>query len=197
MDGELVAVGVWDFNGSEGTTAASVGNGRLELMGGASLLLAMGAGSSDPEHYPPNHCLGIYNFPRQGTGPESAGVAFFVSTVGHCGVRVGLDVYPEALSSRWIRLQWTADGGVRWRNAEGSGESGNGLFELREVDWQRLEADLSGDKETDNNPSFGFRLVSAFPPGNSSYDAWGNHNPYSRFGLMFVDMVTVRARRRG
>lgn len=199
MANELTVVAAWDFNGMEGTTDPRVGSGRLALTGATSLMLAGGVGSSDPERrYPPNHCLGIYNFPPQGTGSESAGVAFFVPTTGHGGVRVGFDVYPDALSSRWIRLQWTVDGGGSWRRGETTGESkGLGLYDLKAAAWYQLEADLSTDGEVDDNPTFGFRLVSAFSPGSSAYEACGNHNPYSRFGLMFVDMVTVRARRRG
>jgi len=198
MANELVVVAAWDFNGEEGTTAPCVGKGRLALTGATSLLLAGGVGSYDPErHLPPNHCVGIYSFPSQGRGSESAGVAFFIPTTGHGGVRIGFDVYPDVLSSRWIRLQWTVDGGESWRSS-GAGEAGGqGLYDLNTAAWHHFEAELSSDSEVDDNPAFGFRLVSTFSPGNSIYEACGSHNPYSRFGLMYVDMVTVRARRRG
>ena len=171
----------------------------MALAGGTSLLLAGGVGSSDPERrYPPNHCLGIYNFPPQGAGPESAGVAFYVPTTGHDGVRVGFDVYPDALSSRWVRLQWTRDGVMSWKSGTaGNGSDGTGLYDLKAAAWYQLEADLTLEEDMNDAALFGFRLVSTFAPGESIYEACGSSSPYSRFGLMFVDMVTVQARKKG
>lgn len=191
-----IVLASWDFNGPEGTTAPSTGQGRFSLAGETSLLLAGGVGSSDPMRtYPPNHCIGIYNFPPQGSAPESAGAAFFVPTTAHRDIRIEFDVYPDALSSRWLRLQFTIDGGHSWNNhrAQG-GTTKDGLFDLRAATWYHLHADLSAEAGVSHNADFGFRLVSAFAPGNAVYDACGNHNPYSRFGLVFIDMVTVTAK---
>jgi hypothetical protein len=159
------------------------------------MLLAGGAGSSDPVRtYPPNHCIGVYNFPPQAAAPESSGAAFFVSTKSHRGIEVGFDVYPDALSSRWLRLQYTCDGGTTWKNHRTQGRHAReGLYDLNAPAWYLLSANLRSDACVDNNPGFGFRIVSAFSPDTGMYDASGGQGSYSRFGLMFVDMVTVSA----
>ncbi|MFN7936248.1 MAG: hypothetical protein U0R19_23155 [Bryobacteraceae bacterium] len=165
----------------------------LRARGAASLLLAGGAGSSDPvATYPPNHCIGIYNFPPQAMTPESAGAEFFVPATAHQGIEVAFDVYPDALSSRWLRIQVSCDGGQSWMNhaAEGRHTHG-GLYDLNSAAWYRLSADLSAMPCINNNAGFGFRIVSAFSPSAGVYEACGGQSPYSRFGLMFLDMVTV------
>ena len=199
MSDTTVVLAVWDFNGPEGSTSPSTGKGRFALAGETSLLLAGGAGSSDPvTAYPPNHCIGIYNFPSQGTAPESAGAAFFVPTTGHQVAEVAFDVYPDALSSRWLRIQLTCDAGETWQNhhAEGSHTQG-GLYDLRSAGWYRLFADLRSESCIHDNERFGFRVVSARSPSTGVYEACGGQNPYSRFGLMFLDMVMVTGKAMG
>lgn len=193
MSKTTVVLAVWDFNGPEGSTAPGAGEGRFALAGDTSLLLAGGAGSSDPVvAYPPNHCIGIYNFPPQGAAPESAGAAFFVPATGHKRIEVAFDIYPDALSSRWLRIQFTCDGGESWKNHHAVGRyTQGGLYDLSSANWYRLCADLSAETCIDNNARFGFRIVTALAPSAGVYEACGGQSPYSRFGLMFLDMVTV------
>ncbi len=70
----------------------------------------------------------------------------------------------------------------------------NGLFDLNSAAWYRLSANLRAEPCINNNARFGFRIVSAFSPTAGVYEACGGQNPYSRFGLMFLDMVTVTAK---
>ncbi len=187
----------WDFNGPEGTTEPRFGTGWFSLTGGTSLLLAGGEGSSDPAlRYPPNHCIGIYNFPPQSCGAETAGVAFLVPSMDHHCLRIAFDAYPDALSNRWLRLQLTWDEGRSWWNHEVDGEyTRDGLFQLNAPRWHRLSADLAKEPRVNDNRHFGFRLVTAFAPNEAIYESCGNKSPYSRFGLLFFDMVTVLGKR--
>lgn len=196
MSDTTVVLAGWDFNGPEGSVVPSTGDGRFALAGDASLLLAGGAGSSDPvAAYPPNHCIGIYNFPPQGMKAESTGAAFFVPSTAHREIKVAFDVYPDALSSRWLRIQFTCDGGLTWKNHAAEGRHArNGLYDLNSATWYLLSADLSAEPCINNNARFGFRIVSAFSPTTGVYEACGGQSPYSRFGLMFLDMVTVTAK---
>jgi hypothetical protein len=135
-----------------GSPAPATGHGTALLFGGTGGGLGSGAASGS---------RGAWNtsgYPPQGTASGTRGVRFDVSTAGHSNIVVHFDHRASRTASRWARLDITTDGRTfqpLWTN--------NGALsppdQLRNV---RL--DLRLVPGANNNPLFGFRVVSVFSP---------------------------------
>jgi hypothetical protein len=192
-----VTITLWDFNGPSATSvpggptspAPSVGTGTASLIGGATGSFASGlvdGGSSDPvTTVPPNYAWNTTSYPAQGTASGTAGVQFFTSTVGFTDIRVWWDNRNSATAARHVRFDYTADGGSTWVQSV--------VFETPTATaWHFWGVDLSGISAVENNPNFGFRLVTVFAPGTSAYQATGATSTYGTSGTIRYDMVQVR-----
>jgi hypothetical protein len=152
----------WNFNASN--TTPSTGGGVASLIGGTTGTFASGTGSSDLGL--PNSAWNTTTYPAQGTGSGTAGVMFMVDTTMFEDITVEFDHRQSNTGSRFLALEYTLDGGSSWTAAN--------VFEatLGGALWHndRL-TDLSAIAGADNNPNFGFRIVSIFAPWLKVVDA--------------------------
>jgi 2',3'-cyclic-nucleotide 2'-phosphodiesterase (5'-nucleotidase family) len=193
---------VWNFNSNPpdgdnttGSLKPSVGTGTVTLIGGVSSTFASGSaggGSSDTASVD-NTALNISSFPAQSTNSGSAGVYFEVSTSGKRNIVLSWDARHSNTATRWYQLQYTIDGN-NFVHFDGEGTDTAGLYRTLAGDtWNKgKKAHLKGIPGVDNNPNFGFRLVSVFEPGLSAYTAARSTSNYSANGTFRLDMVSVK-----
>lgn len=204
---------VWDFNGTSATTVPggnlsptpSIGVGTASLLGGITSSFSSGTangGSSDPVITTPNNYgWQTTTYAAQGAENGARGVQFAVSTVGKSDVVVKFDTRHSNTSSRWVRFDYSADGGTSWTlgtaaaNSIFQGNAGDTWFNLRTVD-------LSAVSAVENNANFQFRMVTIFGPATGSYDdnttytsyaASTGTSTYAGSGTLRWDMVRVEA----
>jgi len=140
-----VTLAQWTF---DETLEPAVGTGTATLLGGTSThstTLADG--------------WRITDFPDQFEGSGTAGAEFMVSTVGYNTISVTFGHRSSGTMSRWAEIHYTTDGGTTW-NILGNNEGGltphDTVFDF--------SFDFSEIPAVNNNPNFGFRIVSVFSP---------------------------------
>lgn len=190
---------LWDFNSpvndatfTTGTQTPAIGSGTITNIG-AGLLGSFGnppAGgqtATSDTNITDNSAYRMGTFPAQGTGNKTAGLEFFVSTVGYEGIQVVFDQENSGSASKYWRVQYTTNG-TTWVDyvvLESAGSTA--WIKGRVVDF----GTVAGVK---NNSNFGVRYLSewistALGSGADSYA--GNSATYSTAGTLWVDMVTV------
>ncbi|MGY6560760.1 MAG: SusE domain-containing protein [Luteibaculaceae bacterium] len=112
--------------------------------------------------------LRIDGFPEQSTNNRTAGIQFFASTVGQENINIQWEQRASGTASRWASFEYTTDGGTTWIIA---GNNYGGLFP-RDI-FYTFTIDLSAVEAVNNNPDFGFRVVSMFGPMDFN-DGLGN-----------------------
>lgn len=195
LPSQALVVTQWNFNSvpadsslSTGSQLASIGSGTLGLIGGVTSGFGSGAangGSSDPVTIDDTG-LQTTGYKTQGTGNETAGVRFNVSTVGFQGISFSYDVRHSNTSARHERVQYTLDGTTFNDIALFTGAAGDTWFNNRSVD-------LSSIAGASNNANFGVRVVSSFAPGTSAYAPSSGSSTYAGTGTWRFDYVTVSA----
>lgn len=145
----------WDFE-APGTSAdrpePSQGRGEAALLGGVGADFKSGSGIQGRTGW------NTSGYPPQGTGSGSRGVVFGTDTTGFTNIVVHFDQRSSKTGSRWSRLDYTTDGRnfIPFRTNDGA---------LSPPDTYRTyRFDLSGIPGVDDNPQFGFRVVSVFSP---------------------------------
>lgn len=185
----------WNFNSvpadastTTGTTVAALGAGSVSLVGGTTATFASGAangGSSDPEAADDSG-WNLTAFAAQGSGNQSRGAQFLVSTVGWQDISISYDLRHSNTSAANEVVQVTFDGGASFTDVAGfTGNAGDTWFNGRTVD-------LSSFAAADDNALFGIRIVAGFGPGGS-YVASSPTGTYGSSGTWRFDMVTVSA----
>jgi len=180
----------WNFNGPlGGSLLPSTGSGLLQPVGVGSSGFGSGAangGSSDPERSsPPNFGWQLWGFPAQGGAPGSAGLQARVDTSGYGAIRVAFDLRASGGSARHQQFQYTLDG-ISFI------DFGPPVETLAADRWiLQRSFDLAAIAGSDDNPAFGFRLVSAFAPGSEAYQASSDTSNYSSQGTWRFDMLGV------
>ncbi|NTV63424.1 MAG: immunoglobulin domain-containing protein, partial [Oscillochloris sp.] len=182
----------WTFNSptpdsatSTGTSSPATGSGTLTMVGGATNpSFNSGSGSADPAASD-NSGFQTTTYPAQGSGNETAGIQFNVSTAGQQNIVVSWDQRHSNTSSRYVRFQYSTDG-TTFTNL-------GTLFEANAGDtwFNTRSVDLSAITGVNDNPSFAFRIVAAFAPGTSAYAASNSAKTYGSDGTWRFDMVTV------
>lgn len=182
----------WNFNSvvadgstSTGSSDPSTGSGAALTLGGVTAAFASGAangGSSDPATSDDTGWQ-TTGYAAQGLGDGQFGVQFNVSTVGHEAVSFSYDLRHSNTSARHERVQYSIDGLNFVDAAIFSGAAGDTWFNSRSVD-------LSGIAGVADNASFALRVVAAFAPGSSLYEASSPTGSYAG-GTWRFDMVTV------
>lgn len=197
---------------STGSGTASLIGGTTETFasGDAS------GGSSDPATpSPPDFGWNTAGYPTTSINNETAGVQFTTSTVGYEDITVSFDLRHSNTSSRFWAVYYTTDGtnytrfAVNGSNATpgstpaaGNPASTAGLFGTNGTfsafdgtvtgagdDWFNGRSfDLSSIPGVENNPNFGFRIVSSFDSG-TTYQA-SSSGLYGG-GTARFDMVTI------
>ena len=185
----------WNFNNSDLTP--NVGSGTASAVGGVTAAFVNGlSGSSDRSGT--NKAASI-----KGSYNTFTGLQFAASTVGKQGVKVYWDIGASGSASKYTKFQYTLDvtaATPSWvdyspstNDSPGVAPQG-GLYALDQADVALLQrsADLSGVSGVENNPKFGFRVITANGPGiNVIVRADGTTAAYSTAGTVKYDMVTV------
>jgi uncharacterized protein len=211
--GAQTLVSQWTFNSTspDGNTATGVstpafGSGTASLLG-TTVTFASGAGSTDPDTAD-DSAWNTTAYPFQSTDSGLEGVRFDVSTVGFSNAAFGsldisFDIRTSNTASRWIRMDYTVDGGSAWTlgtpvrlgTAANAGDT-----------WHNGQSFSVADAAAFENASFGFRVVSVFSPvaftevqsgtnfaANTAYEVARNTTSTYGGGTMRYDMVTLSA----
>lgn len=189
-------ISYWNFNSSTpdgststGTTSPILGAGKIVLQN-TTTTYASGLGSSDTFSYD-NSGLNSTNYPSQGIKSKEHGVAFYVSTAGKKNIIVKWDNRHSNTASKWVAFQYTVDS-INWIDFTGTGTDTLGHYRALTGDvWNNNRlANLSSIDSVNDNPKFGFRIVTAFVPGTTSYIASKSTSTYGGGTLRF-DGVAV------
>ncbi len=135
----------WTF---DGTTDPSIGAGAAGLIGGAT-----------------QHSATIENgwritdFPDQFEASGTAGAQFMLSTLGYEEITLSFGHRASGTMSRWGEIQYTVDGGDTWLTLDNN----EGNLTPHDVVYP-FSFDYSAINEVNDNPQFGFRIVSIFSP---------------------------------
>jgi hypothetical protein len=205
----------WDFNSLESDSDRTTGTLRPNNGSGAPARSSGGVASrfgfvssatqpedpssSDNSHWRLGTIDGAGGFPAQGTANKTAGAEFPVNTSGYGNIQLHWNQENSATASRYWRVQYTING-IDWLDTPNvvtaSSIDINGLESGTPI-WQwGLSADLSGVAGVNNNPDFGFRIVSEFESTatGSGGDVYIGNRPTASYGVngtMWLDMVTV------
>lgn len=194
---EILAL--WNFNSnppdnntSTGTLIPAIGVGVAASVGTAtdSLNSDVASRSFDPNQTD-NSKWRLTAFPSQGAGNRTSGAEFRVSTVGSRNLGISWDHYNSATASRYWRVQYTVDG-VNFNNTSFV------YTNPHETLWFPTGLSLAGLPGVDDNPNFGFRIVSewestATGQGANQYRGAQTSGSYSSGGTLWLDMVTLSA----
>ena len=159
----------WNFSGDVLTPAT--GSGSASGIGGVSSSFST---INDNTAW----VTGLY--PAQSTGSGTAGGQFMTSTQGYKDITVSFAHYGGNTASRWAQLDYTTDGGTNWTTGFWNNSGGLTPNET----WLTFLVDLSSLAPVNDNPSFGFRIVSIFSPlefdQNASLDPFAANAAYMR-----------------
>jgi len=187
---QAVTIAQWNFNGPlTGTLLPALGEGTLRPIGVTTSGFGSGTangGSSDPvSTSPPNFGWQVWGFPAQGAGDRSSGIQGQIDTTGFGQIDVSFDFRASGGSARHQQFQYSLDGS-RFidHGAPFASTSGDSWTIQRAID-------LASAPGIGDNPQFAFRLVSAFAPGTSAYQASASGSNYSLQGTWRFDMMRV------
>jgi hypothetical protein len=193
LQAQADTVAYWDFNSLEpdatastGTLLPQTGTGACLPIGPTTTYRFQGSTSSDPWVFD-NSCLRVAGFPTVANANKTSGVQYMFSTVGYESISLSWENTHNTTASLYWRLQYTADG-VNWKDYKViTGQAGV---------WYFINVDFSGLAATDNNPNFGFRLVSEFESTATGLGENHNYVPisgttYASAGTLWNDVFTA------
>jgi hypothetical protein len=178
----------WNFNvnasGTNNSPVPSTGTGTAQMVGmngnspnGDFPNATNGIGSSDPAISPDLAWRVRGNIDNGWSGTTSlfSGAQFNSSTAGKSDIVVSMDINATDGSPRHAQFQYTTDG----TNFTSFGSLID--FNPTNDDWANgLSFDLSSNPAVNNNPNFGFKIVSSFAPFDFT-DAGGFHAANTAF----------------
>jgi hypothetical protein len=176
-----------DNNTATGTLLPNIGSGTVSFVGGVTNSgFNSGVGSSDLAA--DNSGLQTTTYPGQGSSNKTAGVQFSISTVGQQNISIKFDQRHSNTSSRYTQLQYTTNGSTYtdFGSLFDANLGGDTWYNGRSIN-------LSSIAGVNNNANFGFRIVSAFAPGTSTYVASTSTSTYGTTGTWRFDTVTLDA----
>jgi hypothetical protein len=196
---ESAVIAQWTFNSREpdsdpdtGSLDISSGTGVAWTIGNTSQSFGSvsGGATSDPD-ITDNSQIRIARFPAQGTTNKGAGIEFHLSTVGYQNLRLSWDQQNSASASRFLRVQYTADGRA-WQDYDVISNTNSGRWLLNR------SVNFGGNTALNNNANAAIRFVPEFEStatggGAEEYLAVGAGAAYSTAGTLWLDMVTFRA----
>lgn len=164
----------WNFDLS--TLNPSSGTGTATLIGGC--------GSINYVNYTGNgKALSFADFPTDLVGSGTAGIEFKTSTLGLDGISISFETYGGNPSSKWQQYQYTIDG-TNWLILSNNSGTLNGNWAIKT---------LTFPVTCNNNPNFGFRIVSIFnPSGGTQYESVQGGGYNGSNGKWYFDNVAVK-----
>jgi len=177
-----VTIAQWGFNDTNAPLSApppTVGMGTASLFGGVTATYATGV-STDPGDT--NQAWNTTSYPAQGTGNQTAGVQFNVSTVGYQNIFLTWNERHSSTASRYTRLQYSTDG-ASFTDLDLNAMNEDSTYFL-------LPRNLGAIPAVNNNPNFAFRIVSEFESVASPFYV-GTTGDYRTAGTIRFDLVTV------
>ena len=168
----------WTFETQ--STDPTVGTGTAVLIGG---VLNAGSGQWATGN-PSGYAWNTSTYPALDANSKTAGIQFSVSTAGYTGINVSFDKKNSATASKYLRFQFSTDGGVTWDD----GATGS-LTSVADITFHTYSFDLGAFPSAADNPDFSFRMVTEFD--SSQYTATGPTSTYAGTGTMRWDNVTV------
>ena len=188
-----VQLAFWDFNDNDAIVDGGVNGGTLSLVGGVTNPTGTFAGSP-LDSGSPNRGYQTTNYPAQGTGNLTAGIVFNTPTTGYMNITVQFDVRWSNTSSKYLRFQYTTDGTNWISGPQLVAGGGDQWYSQGPGAGSRFLVDFTGITAVDNNPSFAFRILAEFAPGENNYHGArdGNADGYRTVGTVRYDLVEVR-----
>jgi endonuclease/exonuclease/phosphatase family metal-dependent hydrolase len=181
-----------DNNTGTGTLAPRIGSGAASVVGGVTESFTASNGSSDS--FVDNSNWRITTWPAQGTGNKSHGVRFDVSTAGFRNIRLAWDQRNSNTASKYARIQYTTNG-ADWLDYH--------VIVMPHETWvNEQEITFAGVAGVDDNPAFGFRIVTEFEStatgsGPAAYTTSNPGSTYGTGGTLRFDMITLWGERMG
>lgn len=139
----------WNFDATN--LVANIGSGTATNIGGTSTAFASGN---------PGQGWNTSSYQPQFTNSGTAGVVFYVSTVGFSNIAVRFDHRASGTASRWARLEYTTDGGGTWVPFW----TNNGALSPHDTFVSFTNISFAAVPSVNDNSEFGFRIVSIFSP---------------------------------
>lgn len=175
------SIATWNFNTQQ--FAATTGSGTMSLIGGTTFTWNTG---SPNDTGVPNNAPNSTSYPAQGAGNGTAGVEFVFSTQGFEDVRFVFDQRHSNTSSRFVRIDYSTDGGQNFVQGPVYSTPGGDTWNFDRT------LDLSDVPAADNKADLRVRVVSVFDPelGNA-YSASRTTSTYAGTGTLRPDHVRV------
>ncbi len=165
----------WNFDASN--LVANIGSGTATNIGGSSTAFAAGN---------PGGAWNTSSYPAQSTNSGTAGVVFYVSTLGYSNIVIRFDHRASGTASRWARLDYTADGGATWTPFWTNG----GAISPHDTFYSFTNISLASVPAVNDSTGFGFRIVSIFSPlafdQNASLPDYPANSAYMRANAQAV-----------
>lgn len=191
--GRSEVITYWDFNSqppdsdfNTGTLTPALGNGTAITVGSVTESFTASNGSSDSAA--DNSNWRITGWPAQGTGNKANGIRFNVGTTGFRRIRIDFDLRHSNTASKYARLQYTTNGTQFIDYA---------VITMPAETWINEQSiSLANLPGVENNPAFGFRIVTEFQntatgSGLAGYVTANPGSTYGAGGTLRFDLVMV------
>jgi uncharacterized repeat protein (TIGR01451 family) len=178
----------WNFDNTNSpvtSPAPVLGAGTAVLFGGITVSYASGSSTNTGVT---NQAWNTASYPAQSTGNKTRGVQFNVSTLGYQNIALRWDQRLSGTASKYYRLQYTTNGtDYLDYNVITIVNTTNG-FEAKTNDLSLLSG-------VNNNPNFGFRILSEFESTATGAGTAGyvttTGGTYGTAGTVRFDLMTI------
>jgi hypothetical protein len=208
----------WDFNApGEGTSSTGTTTPSVNLTGAPATVVHVGGttgstfgngfvtGDSSSPSFPNNRSSDpvvpstdnsaflAVNFPDQGEGNKTAGVAFTFDLTGFTDAVLSFDMLAQTGASRYYQVQYDiGDGLIDFATIDVLAAFNAQNYASQQSHWI-LGYTFDFGSLLDNQESVEIRVVSQFAPGTSAYEQNGGTTYSGVNGQVRWDMVTVTA----
>ncbi len=191
LSAQYTTISSWDFESK--TIQPSIGQGSLTFIGGVGIEDWLKTGISEGISIPMGIAetlemktgtgLQTFNYPAQGTNPQTAGIRIDLNTTGYKNLVFSFDVRHGGTSANKIVLNYTADGGITWDKVATYTHDKDDMWYLCNFNFQNFP-------DAFDNPKFGINLVTNFD--TLAYVPIKLTTPYDPTGPIRFDNIKFR-----